>query len=104
MADSMDDLQRQLLKTFQVEAQEHLQKLNETLLQIERQPDEAARYALLQEVFRTAHSLKGAARAVSLMDIENLAHVMENVLQRARDARLELKPEMCDVLYDALDA
>lgn len=104
MPDSMDDLQRQLLKTFQVEAQEHLQKLNETLLQLERQSDEAARHILLQEVFRTAHSLKGAARAVSLTDIENLAHIMESVLQQARDAKLELKPDMCDALYDALDA
>lgn len=104
MSDSTDDLQRQLLKTFQVEAQEYLQKLNESLLQLERQPDEATRHALLQEVFRTAHSLKGAARAVSLTDVENLAHVMENVLQQARDAKLELKPDTCDALYDTLDA
>ncbi len=104
MANSMDDLQRQLLQTFQVEAQEHLQKLNETLLQLERQPDDSVRQTLLQEVFRTAHSLKGAARAVSLTDIENLAHIMESVLQQARDAKLELKPELCDALYDALDA
>jgi two-component system chemotaxis sensor kinase CheA len=104
MSDSMDDLQRQLLKTFQVEAQEHLQKLNETLLQLERQPDESVRASLLQEVFRSAHSLKGAARAVSLSEIEDLAHVMENVLQQARDATLELKPDVCDALYDTLDA
>ena len=104
MPDSMDDLQRQLLKTFQVEAQEHLQKLNETLLQLERQPDEATRHALLQDVFRTAHSLKGAARAVSLTDIENLAHIMENVLQQVREGKLELRPDVCDALYDALDA
>ncbi len=104
MSDSMDDLQRQLLKTFQAEAQEHLQKLNETLLQLERQPNAAARQPLLQEIFRSAHSLKGAARAVSLRDIENLAHAMENVLQQARDAKLELKPDVCDALYDVLDA
>jgi two-component system chemotaxis sensor kinase CheA len=104
MSESMDDLQRQLLKTFQVEAQEHLQKLNETLLQLERQPDQAVRQTLLQEIFRSAHSLKGAARAVSLGDIENLAHVMETVLQQSRDAKLELTPTVCDALYDALDA
>ena len=103
MSDSMDHLQRELLKTFQVEAQEHLQRLNETLLHLERQPQQAARQPLLQEAFRSAHSLKGAARAVSLADIENLAHAMESVLQQARDARLDLKPDTCDVLYDALD-
>jgi two-component system chemotaxis sensor kinase CheA len=81
-----------------------LQKLNETLLQLERQPDDAVRQPLLQEIFRSAHSLKGAARAVSLTDIETLAHVMETVLQQSRDAQLELTPVVCDALYDALDA
>ena len=62
-----------------------MQNLNETLLQLERQQDDAPAATLLQEIFRSAHSLKGAARAVSLADIENLAHAMENVLQQSRD-------------------
>jgi two-component system chemotaxis sensor kinase CheA len=101
MADA--ELQRKLLQTFHIEAQEHLQKLNEALLQLERQPDEQTRRALLQEAFRAAHSLKGAARAVSLSSIETLAHALESVLQQARDADLVLTPATCDVLYDVLD-
>src|SRR5512133_1527949 len=103
MNDSLDELQRQLLQTFQVESEEHVQKLNQALLQLERQPDENTRQKLLQDAFRTAHSLKGAARAVSVHDVEHLAHAMENVLQQARDTNLALSPTVCDILYDALD-
>ncbi|MFC1960843.1 response regulator [Chloroflexota bacterium] len=105
MANPGDDaLLRELLATFQAEAAEHLQTLNQTLLKLERQPDEDQRQALLQEAFRAAHSLKGAARAVSLPEIEMLSNSMESVLQEARDANLVLKPNTCDVLYDTLDA
>ncbi len=104
MPASEDALLRELLKTFQVEAAEHLQSLNQALLQLERQPDEGPRRQLLRNAFRAAHSLKGAARAVSLSDVEALSHAMESVLQRARDANLVLEPDTCDVLYDTLDA
>ncbi len=104
MSISEDTLLRELLATFQVEAVEHLQTLNQALLKLERQPEEAQRRGLLQDAFRAAHSLKGAARAVSLEEIGALAHAMESVLQQARDANLLLEPRTCDVLYDALDA
>ncbi len=103
MPASEDELLRELLGTFQAEATEHLQTLNRALLQLERQPEEARRAELLRDAFRAAHSLKGAARAVSLTDIEGLAHAMENVLQKARDANLLLDAATCDMLYDTLD-
>lgn len=104
MAISEDDLLRDLMTTFQAEAVEHVQALNQALLQLERQPEGVRRHELLQTAFRAAHSLKGAARAVSLNEIEALSHAMENVLQKARDARLSLTPTVCDILYDVLDA
>lgn len=104
MTISEEELMRELLETFSVEAQEHLQNLNQTLLQLERQPGEDQRRELLREAFRAAHSLKGAARSVSLGEIEKLSHAIENVLQLARDANQTLDPDTCDVLYDGLDA
>lgn len=104
MADIDQDLLDDLLNTFRQEAVEHLQTLNQSLLKLERKPaanDE--RQQLLQDAFRAAHSLKGAARAVSLGDIETVAHAMESVLQQARDANRHLEADTCDVLYDALD-
>ena len=98
-----DELLKELLQTFQAEASEHLSNLNQTLLKLERQPVERTRVTLLQDAFRTAHSLKGAARAVGLEDIERIGHVMEDVLKRARDHKLQIDPGACDILYNALD-
>ena len=99
-----DDLIRELLQTFQAEAAEHLQTLNLSLLALEVRPEEARRHELVQEAFRAAHSLKGAARAVGLDQIEQLAHAMENVLEKARDQRTHLPATTYDGLYDVLDA
>lgn len=99
-----DDLLRELLQTFQLEAAEHLQTLNMALLALEVRPEESRRKELVQEAFRAAHSLKGAARAVGLDQIEQLAHAMENVLEKARDSKTHLEAQTYDGLYNILDA
>lgn len=99
-----NDLLQELLNTFRAEAAEHLQAINQSLLKLERAPEESVRTKILQDAFRAAHSLKGAARAVSQQEIEALAHTMESVFQQARDAGLALGADICDVLYDSLDA
>ncbi len=110
MTDIKGDLLKELLATFHTEAAEHLQTLNQALLELERTAQlddetvQARRQELVQNAFRAAHSLKGAARAVSLSEIEQLAHGMESVLHSARDGKLVLLPAMYDVLYDVLDA
>lgn len=104
MLNSDDDLLKELLLTFRVEAAEHIQTLNQVLLQAEREKEQAQHAELVKTAFRAAHSLKGAARAVDLHDVESLAHHMESVLQDVRDEKLELAAHICDALYDVLDA
>lgn len=103
MPDIPDDLMRELLKTFQVEAGEHLQTLNQTLLKVERVNNAAERRPLLQNAFRAAHSLKGAARSVGIQHVEQLAHSIENVLQQAHVSNTTPEPAVCDALYQILD-
>src|SRR5690606_13538940 len=99
-----NDLLQELLNTFRAEAADHLQAINQSLLKLERAPEESLRAKILQDAFRAAHSLKGAARAVSQLEVEALAHTMESVFQQARDSGLVLSADICDVLYDGLDA
>ena len=103
MINPEDALLHELLQTFAVEAAEHLQTLNQSLLQLERVSDAQRGQELLQEAFRAAHSLKGSARTVGIKDIEGLAAAIESILQSARDEKLTLDPAICDVLYDTLD-
>ncbi|HLA42842.1 MAG TPA: Hpt domain-containing protein, partial [Aggregatilineales bacterium] len=101
--DGYDALMQELLQMFAVEAAEHIQTLNQTLLKLERQPDSNEKQELLNAAFRAAHSLKGSARAVELMDIEGVSHDAEAVLSAVRAGKMEINPDMVDVLLSATD-
>jgi two-component system, chemotaxis family, sensor kinase CheA len=73
-----------LRATFRVEADEHLQAIGRGLQQLERQPSADQRRHLIETVFRAAHSLKGAARAVDLVAIEDYCQHLEDRLARWR--------------------
>lgn len=93
---------QELQALFQSEAEEYLDTMNQSLLQLETtaEPDQM----LLNELFRVAHSLKGAARTVNRRAIEQVAHALESVFAAIRDHDLQLTPQAADVLYDALDS
>lgn len=98
-----DALMKELLQMFAVEAAEHLQTLNQTLLKLEKDPESAQKQDLLNAAFRAAHSLKGSARAVELMDIERVAHEAETVLSAARAGKLAFSGEVVDALLASAD-
>src|SRR5580693_908170 len=58
----------------------------------------------LEEVFRRAHSLKGAARAVDLRPVEGLAHRLETLFSRIRQGVLLLDKNVAGVVQQVLDA
>jgi len=91
----------ELRALFAAESEEHLRALDEGLLRLEGAPDDKA---TLEEVFRHAHSLKGAARMLGLGDIETLAHAFEEALGLAARGRVALSGERIERLLGALDA
>lgn len=99
-----DDLLRQLRDTFKLEAAEHLQAMNRVLLALEENPPDDERAPLMQEIFREAHSLKGAAGAADLPEVEAMAHQLENVFSAAKNGKITLSRDRCDVLYAGIDA
>jgi two-component system chemotaxis sensor kinase CheA len=99
-----DDLLRELLATFAVEAQEHLLAINQHMLALEKGPGPDKSAELLAEIFRAAHSLKGAARAVNLEAVGDVAHRLETLFARLRDGEIAPAPELFDLVYEALDA
>lgn len=94
----------ELLATFQVESGEHRQALSRAFLTLEKEPEAAERDSLIDDAFRSAHSLKGAARAVGLGAVEALAHGLEGVLGAAKHGEIGLSPRLFDLLYAAVDA
>jgi len=92
---------KELRDLFKIESEEHLQHLDRGLLELEKDPKNQA---LLDEVFREAHSIKGGARMLGLGDIETIAHRFESILGAARKGETPLTPETVDRLSRALDA
>ncbi|MCF8040627.1 MAG: hybrid sensor histidine kinase/response regulator [Desulfarculaceae bacterium] len=101
---SSDDFRRQLMETFQVELMEHLGTLTDGCLALERQPQDEDRQRIIEEMFRAAHSLKGAARAVELEDLGLLAHRMEDVFSAIRKGKVAFSSELGDLFLHALDS
>ncbi len=95
--------QKRLLETFRQEALEHVQNISARLVEWEETRDPAAHAALLETIFREAHSLKGAARAVNLMEVESVCQAMENVLAALRRRELTPSPELFDLFHSTVE-
>ncbi|PDW04599.1 hybrid sensor histidine kinase/response regulator [Candidatus Viridilinea mediisalina] len=93
----------QVFAAFKAEQAEHRQAVGELLLDLEREPDRPDRRAVLDQLFREAHSLKGGARAAGVASIEQIAHRIEDIFSAVRQGSLALTPERCDPIYAALD-
>ncbi len=103
MANRRDDIKARLRATFQVEAEEHLQAITANLLALDRGlPPEQAR-EVLEATFRAVHTLKGAARSVSLLDVESLCQACESVLSRITRERLAPGRPLLDRLHEVVD-
>ena len=84
-----DDFTRELWSAFAVEAGEHLQAMTRWLLEMEKAPDPARRRQIVESIFREAHSLKGASRAVTRQDLESVCQALRRA--EAVDSRLLVK-------------
>ena len=90
-----------LLQTFLAEAAEHLRALEEGLVALEANPADAE---LLHGIFRMAHSLKGDASMVGFPRIAEVAHALEDLLERLREQELAVTAERISLLLEAVDA
>ncbi len=91
----------QYLEIFLDEATEHLQNLNQQILQLEQDPENMD---TINEIFRAAHSLKGMAGTMGYKRMQNLTHDMENVFSEVRNNNIKVKANMIDILFQCLDA
>lgn len=91
----------QYLDIFIEESREHLQQLNVSLLELEK---DNRNKEVLNEVFRVAHTLKGMSGTMGYTKMQTLTHRMEDVLDALRNDRFIADSNMVDVLFKCLDA
>ena len=98
------ELIRRLRATFRAELEEHGRVFNRELLALERAPQGAGAFESIKLLFRSAHSLKGAAHAVGEGELEARCHALEELLAGLRDGKRALDGAMFAELFASVDA
>ncbi len=94
------DEMREIFEEYVVEAKEHLENLEQKLLELEKNPKDKD---LINSAFRSMHTIKGGAGFLGLNVIVETAHLAEEVLGKLRSEELELTPEINDLLLKSVD-
>ncbi|WP_119300703.1 hybrid sensor histidine kinase/response regulator [Dongia deserti] len=103
MPPGKDDLLNKLLATFRVEAEEHLGVMSSSLIVLERSKPGAPQADIIERVFREVHSLKGAARAVNLTQVEAVCQAIEGVFAKLKSRQITVSAALFDLLHRSLD-
>ncbi len=92
--------EHRLLRAFLEETEELLEKLNRSLLELEK---DSANLELVHEIFRLTHSLKSESALIGFANLSELAHRLEDVFERLRSGALMLGRELLDTVLGASD-
>lgn len=90
----------QYMGMFLEESREHLQTLNSCLLELEHNPEDPS---VLNEIFRSAHTIKGMSATMGYTEIAELTHEMENVLDLLRKNQLKVNEDIVDTIFKCVD-
>lgn len=91
-----------LIEEFVTESREHIADIEEDLIKIESDMENIDT-EVINRVFRAAHSIKGSAKFLDLINIGDLAHIMEDVLNLIRSGKLIPSSEIANPLLQAAD-
>lgn len=98
------NIYKQILGIFQGELEERIQKITEHLLELEKNPRDLSAASKIDSIFREAHNIKGSAYSISLNDIGDLAHCLEDLFSEFRQGILLPTPDICALCFKALDS
>ncbi len=95
-----EEFLRKILATFISEATEGIEKISTSLLELEKDQPGINRNELLETAYREAHSLKGASRAVNLIEFESVCQALEGVFSNIQKQSLSFTPALFDLLHN----
>lgn len=95
-----DDFEEQIKREFIVEASEMLEAVESEFINLERSSDDLA---IIDNIFRMAHSIKGSAFACGFNELGEFAHSVEMLLVNIREKKIEMTGEVIDTLLKAND-
>jgi len=95
------DLEQELLQDFLLESREIVDELDQQLVALERNPDDAE---LLSAIFRGFHTIKGGAGFLDIAPMVTLCHEAEELFNQLRHGDRRVSPELMDASLAALDS
>jgi len=103
MDETGNDFLQRLLSTFDLEAREHIRAISAGLIALERTTAAGQQLDVIETIFREAHSLKAAARAVNVVEIEAICWPLEGIFAALKGGEITLSPALFDALHQATD-
>ncbi|MCK5200415.1 MAG: chemotaxis protein CheA, partial [Spirochaetales bacterium] len=100
MSDYLDPNNEELLKDFYAEAEMQIDLLEQNILVLETNP---GNMEAVDEIFRAAHTLKGASATVQMNELTDFTHIVEDVLDEIREGKIKVVPFIVDILLEAID-
>ncbi len=95
---------KKIIATFKVELQENLIKITDGLLQLEKDGISEQRFvALLEELFRAAHNIKGSARGVGAINVGEIAHHLETLFTAIEQKSIRISPGIINLCLQSID-
>ncbi|MCP3942362.1 MAG: hybrid sensor histidine kinase/response regulator [Desulfobacteraceae bacterium] len=85
---------------FVQETKANVERLNESLLELEEQPDNTE---VMDTIFRAAHTIKGSSRLMKYTPLGDLAHQLEDALDSLRQGKIRLSKKLSDLLFKGFD-
>lgn len=95
----MDEMQ-EIIQDFLNESSEILEGLDNKFVELEKAPEDLQ---LLNDIFRSAHTIKGAAGFLGFKQLVEVAHATENVLNKLRQGEMKVNSAIMDVILQAVD-
>jgi two-component system, chemotaxis family, sensor kinase CheA len=96
----MDFDANQYIDLFFQDTEEHLEILNDALLELENNPENKE---AISELFRVAHTLKSSSAMVGFDHISTYTHKLEDCLSKIRDGEVSPEPGIIDSLFKCFD-
>lgn len=94
--DDFDDI----LNIFQAESSELIKKLGDYVMTLESNPEDTK---LLSLMFQTLHSLKGSARMLGFVELQDIAHRLEDVVTLVKNNNRPINQALFDIIYPSID-
>ena len=91
----------ELRELYKISSSEHISKLESELMILEKNPQDSS---AMEEFLREAHTLKGDSRMLGLESIEKIVHQLEDCLEGIKAGKGKITSELCDRLYQGIDA